>query len=155
MYEDDIATLLSADPAVWKMFGGVYALDEVPSNVKTPGYLVVNTDARGKPGSHWVLVFKSHRLYYFDSFGLPPLEPPLRKLPVEEYNATCVQSPSSVLCGLYCVFVAIRMCRGYTLQRCLSPFSRNVVSNDEILINLMKRELYKKVFFIYSIYTTL
>lgn len=145
MWEEDICNLLRMDTAASRMFNGVYAIDEIPDDLKSPGYIVVNTEKRGRVGSHWVLFFngpRDERLRYFDAYGLPVIENEAKKLPIDEYNETCVQSYGSVLCGLFCVYVAIRMSKGFSLKSCVTPFSKDLPRNDMILIDLIKRELF-------------
>ena len=55
-----------------KLFGnkyiGTYAQDAMPLNLH--GYMIINVDLTGKPGSHWVaLVLEKHYCYVYDSFG--------------------------------------------------------------------------------------
>lgn len=56
-----------------KKFKGVFSSDTVP---KKPGYYIVNLDPAGKPGSHWVGLFRrqSGDIVY-DSFGRKDLLP--------------------------------------------------------------------------------
>ena len=93
-------------------FLGVYAADTLPRrlHVSRPCGLIVNTDRRQYPGTHWVAMFfdKRQRGEFFDPYGLPPM--------VDEHlaylqrhcvtwcnNTTTLQSPTSALCGHYCL----------------------------------------------------
>ena len=55
---------------------GVFARDELPdvSREIRPWCLILNTDPKDKPGTHWLALFASRNgpLEVFDSFGLPP-----------------------------------------------------------------------------------
>lgn len=141
MFEDDIERLLSYSDATTKMYRGVRALDEA-TLLKEPGFYICNTDRRSQPGTHWILYMrtKNDNHIYFDSFGLPPVESELQKLVVDEYNSKCLQSLYSPFCGMYCAFFASRLCRGYTLQECVSLFSDNLVRNDLTIIKLVEDE---------------
>lgn len=53
-------------------FMGVYPSDKLPKTIKTPCSLIFNYDSSHLPGSHWVAVWISKNVYWFDSFGMPP-----------------------------------------------------------------------------------
>ena len=57
-------------------FLGAYPCDMIPNIGPNQG-VIVNTDPRDKPGTHWVAIYRPTQgpVEYFDSFGLPPLVP--------------------------------------------------------------------------------
>jgi len=115
-----------------KKFLGVYAADELP--LKKPGGLIVNTDKRHLPGTHWIAIHVNKRgeCEYFDSYGLPPM--------VQEHidysekctiNKKTLQSPFSSLCGHYCMLYLDSKFRGKSLNQFLKQFKQeNIYSND-------------------------
>jgi len=95
------------------------------SGVKSIG-IVYNIDPHFGPGSHWVANYidiVNHRCYYFDSYGQ---EPPsqiatfMKWLAVQdpkmnlEYSKRRLQF-SNTECGMYCIYMIIRMLEGDTL----------------------------------------
>lgn len=53
-------------------YKGTYPSDQVPKN---NGYMIVNLDSYGQPGSHWIsLVRTPENIYIYDSFGRDPLK---------------------------------------------------------------------------------
>ena len=56
-----------------KIFGGVFAADEVPKIITSPCGFVANTDPSTEPGTHWVAFYFPSREKgeFFDSYGYP------------------------------------------------------------------------------------
>lgn len=138
MFADDIYRLLTYNDSTCRMFKGVFAVNEVPP-LENKSFVVCNTQRRSQPGEHWVLLFKNNdRTTYFDSFGLAPIELPLRKIHIDEFNDKCIQSLYSPFCGCYCTYVAYMLCNGAPLSVCVSPFGSNLCENDLIVVNKME-----------------
>ena len=112
-------------------FLGVFAADELPSHFPWSCGLVVNTDPRSEPGTHWLAIYIDGNGHgeYFDSYGLKPFVPQhlkfLNRLKQWRYNKTKLQSLTSTLCGQYCVLYLDSKFRGYSLNR----FLRNMVKH--------------------------
>ena len=65
---------------------------------------IVNLDDNGS-GSHWVACCRmDNTVYYFDSFGLPPIRE-IEEIPDVEilYNNSTIQHDNSTSCGWYCL----------------------------------------------------
>ena len=65
---------LEHNPSTKKIFGGVFAADELPKTFDTFPYgLVANTDPSTEPGTHWVAFYFPSRDKgeFFDSYGIP------------------------------------------------------------------------------------
>lgn len=140
MFEQDIERLLTYNDWTSKLYRGVFARDDDLPSLEGGGIIVVNTDRRQRPGEHWILYANMNdKLIYFDSFGLPPIEPELRHLIVDEYNDTCIQSLYSPLCGVYCCIVAALLARGKPLKSIVSRFSNNLIANDVKSIKILER----------------
>ena len=79
----------------------------LPKNTKRPCAIVVNTHPSDKPGEHWVAIYlkTNDKGEYFDSYGLPPLEPRIESFMNEscmngwKYNAVALQDANSTTCG--------------------------------------------------------
>ena len=86
---------------------GVFARDQIPDdlNSKRPFALVLNTDPADKPGQHWLAMYgpTTGPIELFDSYALPPSLYGLNSFALT-YSRTPLQSPSSAVCGHYCLF---------------------------------------------------
>ena len=70
-----IKRALERDTFTKKIFGGVFAADELPKVMNTfPCGFVANTDPSTEPGTHWVAFYFPSREKgeFFDSYGYPP-----------------------------------------------------------------------------------
>lgn len=117
-------------------FHGVFAADQIPK--KLPGGMIVNTDESHLPGTHWVAIFidKKGKLEFFDSYGLPPLvQHHINYLDKYKYNTQMLQSPTSALCGHYCMLYLDNKFRGISMKKFLEQMKHdNVYSNDACAI---------------------
>ena len=91
-------------------FAGVYAADTLPHDITLPCGLIVNTDVTGLPGTHWLAIYvdKKKQGEYFDSYGLPPMVQHhlsflRRHCTSWRHNTKTIQSPTSEMCGQYCM----------------------------------------------------
>ena len=74
MYENIINKILSSDCYTPKIFIGVFARDEIPTQLTTPCCFVVNTHPRKYPGQHWLAFYfdNDEMCEFFDSYGNSP-----------------------------------------------------------------------------------
>ena len=81
----------------------VISRDEI-KNIKDNNSYIVNLDDTSGPGSHWVGLHFSKKIFYFDCFGLaPPQE--LIELGIEYvYNSTQYQYLYSTTCGYFSLY---------------------------------------------------
>jgi hypothetical protein len=112
----------------------VIASDQLPTRTRLePSTLrVVNLDVSGQPGTHWVLFYVASNgtvVYYFDSLGLCPTAPGniggfLQLYDrVESNRGFNVQSyVDSNTCGVHCIYVATKLCKGRSLDQALSSY---------------------------------
>lgn len=91
-------------------FSGVFSRDALPKQIGKDSSGVINLDAKGGPGTHWVGFVNAPWLkyvVYFDSFGLAPSEEVVRFLKTSGkeiyYNSGQLQDINSELCGVYVV----------------------------------------------------
>ena len=135
----ELSHFLHNDAYVRSAFQGVYAIDCLPSDVKYPCAIVINTDTCEGVGKHWTALYiDSFKCgVYFDSFGLPPIHGDhlvdfLRHHTVKwTYNPVPIQPVFSLTCGLYCLYFLHQQGRGLSLFRLLRPFDRlRLLRND-------------------------
>ena len=130
--------ILSQDPLTSPVFGGVYPSDGLPTSLP-PGkrLFIANTDPAHKPGEHWVAFYFTPGgvCTYFDSYGLPPFIPSFnrfiaRNADTWKHNPRRLQHLTSQLCGHYCIFFGVQMCRGMNLNNILRLFDVDTRFND-------------------------
>ena len=127
-----------------RSFGGCFPSDKIPRFYQFPCTIVVNTQTADKPGQHWVAIhITKYASFYFDSFGLPALEPHiLRYLKSYSrrvvYNPSCIQHMFSTSCGLFCIAFVKHVYSKKSFISFISRFSNtNLVENDSIVLQLI------------------
>ena len=86
---------LEHNPSTKKIFGGVFAADELPKTFDTFPYgFVANTDPSTEPGTRWVAFYFPSRDKgeFFDSYGYPPEHYGLESYDIETWNKYKLQS---------------------------------------------------------------
>lgn len=138
MWTNQIEYLLNKDPGTRPVFGGVFASDELPEYIQ-PGkrLYVANTDRAHQPGQHWVAFYfdSDGGCCYFDSYGHYPLLDCFiafmeRNSKHWRFNYKRIQHAKSTLCGHYCVFFGIHVCRGKTMEQIAEMFDVDTNFND-------------------------
>ena len=143
MNEGELLVAIKSHPVTAKHFYGIYARDEL-SKVHLPvdGFVIINIDKRKENGSHWVLFSRNrNHTVYFDSFGLPPLFPEFYKFADGTfiYNKRQLQDETSSLCGMYCLYFALQLSLGETIENIRLRFSIQTRLNDKIICTLFKK----------------
>ena len=124
---------LERNPSTKKIFGGVFAADELPKTFDTFPYgFVANTDPSTEPGTHWVAFYFPSRDKgeFFDSYGYPPEHYGLESYEIETWNKYKLQSSWSNVCGQYCIFYLYRKSRGYSMSKIVNLFTDSTSIND-------------------------
>ncbi len=95
----DIENLLASN----KHFRGVFSRDVPMPTLKKEEFIVINLDSKGRPGSHWVSLFKNKEgdLEYHDSFGLSPPEELGHGI---TFSTDKIQNDDSVACGFFAIY---------------------------------------------------
>lgn len=124
-----IVRIMSADPVMRRVFGGLGASDFLPRQIHYPSAYILNTDRQSGPGIHWVSVYfdENGNAEFFDSFGFHPamygfldfLKTQSRDF---SYNNMQIQSSNSVTCGYFCIFFLYHRCRGVSMSKIISWF---------------------------------
>jgi len=124
-----LARFLRNNPYTTGIFQGVYPVDRLPLSVRYPCAIVINTDTASGEGEHWTAVYIDgfQKGVYFDSMGLPPLDPRvlvfLNTHAVKWLaNPLTIQSVVSDKCGHYCLYFVYKQTRGASLRSLLRPF---------------------------------
>lgn len=143
----ELQKLVNQDPILKKIFLGVFPCDKLPTSIPyKPAALIVNTDPSYKKGEHWVAIFFDvwNEAVYFDSYGLSPAGPEMidfiSKNAVKwNHNTVCLQSFTSNVCGMYCIFYLFYKSREYKMKNILNMFSKDTLSNDAIVCNFVNK----------------
>ena len=125
------------DPYIRQYFGGVVALNQLPTIITKPSIYIVNSDPISLPGRHWLAVYFTQVNEHFDSAGFYPNKTLENELiahgPQFQYNDARVQAFHSDTCGQFCLFYCYFRCRGYTFREVMNMFSDNLLVNEHIV----------------------
>ena len=112
-----------------KYFKGCYPCDQIPRVNEFPALFIVNEDNRTQRGTHWTSIYlpSKDKAYYFDSFGCKP-NPCISKY-FENFNCVIfnhipLQSVFSDVCGHYCIFFVLSICKGFNFNDVLRTLSK-------------------------------
>lgn len=115
----------------------VCASDNLPKSAR---FVIANNDPSHLPGSHWVCMHIPRRgpAEYFDSTGHPPL-PIFENYLVTrsskyKKNVLRVQDYGTDTCGEFCVYYVDRRRRGWSFQKIMDTFSRDLSINEMLVL---------------------
>ena len=121
-------------------YGGVRAQDEL-KNIEIEQYpyaLIVHSHKRSiVDRGHWFCVFiaSRHESYWYNGYGLAPYREMaqfLRKhIERKFYNRTLHQPVRARSCGLFAIFVLIKLVRGQTFEKVIRNYYENPETNNE------------------------
>ena len=121
-------------------FIDVVPCDRIPQLNKFPASLIINTDKHDEKGEHWVAIYISNRNigYYFDSYGLPPLNREIEVFLNQytngwKYNSQTIQGLNSTKCGQFSVLFILLKTIGFTFQQITNLFTNDFYKNDIIV----------------------
>ena len=139
METSDIVRILKSDSytrfLVCDVFDGVHAADQLHKIVERPAVMVINTDPSWKPGRHWVAIFVPAigPWEYFDSYGEEPNVSYVRQFLHNKsvvWNRKSRQSPTSGVCGHYCIYYLVHRARGFKMDDITNRFCKDKDRND-------------------------
>ena len=137
METSKLNAILGSECTLASKFCGVYASDRLPLNCGSgTSAMVVNLDPHNKPGSHWVAIYINNNVgEYFDSYGLPPLNPNILNFLKTNcrlwlYNVKSIQNETSRVCGHYCIWFLSQKAAGKSLAQIQGQFGENTRTND-------------------------
>ena len=140
MNSDQIERILTQDPYTKQVFKDVCPRDRLPASISYPSAFVLNTDPSWRKGEHWIAVYfdENKRGEFMDSYALNPEFYNFDSFMNENAttwscNSKSIQNPLSVVCGHYCVYYILYRCRDVSMKKILSPFTSNVVKNDQMI----------------------
>ena len=118
-------------------FNGVFSRDNLPKTIKKGTY-VINLDHTKNTGTHWVvLLMKSNRVIYFDSFGVEHIPEEVKKFIKNKnikWSIFRIQDYDSIMCSYFCILFIEFMFKDKKLSDFTSLFSPwNLKKEDEII----------------------
>ena len=136
-----IKAVLSHDAMTKHLFQGVYAVNMLPKTCE--GMYVINTDDHDQPGEHWVAVYNNE---YFDSFGVPPLDPRIRDFMGSTIIHNCVplQQILTNACGFYCVYYLLERARGRSMEDIIHVLKH---TDADFIVKNVIYDRYKPLFY--------
>jgi hypothetical protein len=98
-------------------------------------HYIVNSDPSNMPGRHWMCIFNSNPVEFFDPLGYNPshygFEDKLSKYFV--YNNIRLQGSSSLLCGEFCIFYLYFRRKGFVMDDIIHYLHNSFIENDSIV----------------------
>jgi hypothetical protein len=87
-----------------KNFHGCFMRDELTNNnfIKE-GFYIINLNKSTESGSHWTVIYKDDKNYYFDSYGFVAPKEIEKIIKPYIYNNKVIQDKSSSSCGYYII----------------------------------------------------
>ena len=144
MYETQIIEILQKDGFTKKIFIGIFARDELPTNIKYPSCFIFNTKPRNHSGEHWLALYFDEKgnAFFFDSYGNHPsafnMETYLNKFSNSwTYNKIRIQGNSSY-CGYYCIIFLLLKAR-LKSHIFFRYFNKNYYLNDKKVYSMIKK----------------
>jgi hypothetical protein len=148
MNSSQLTNILYRNEQTSASFQGIYPIDQLPQVTNYPVYIIINTSKSHVYDGHWVLLYlkNTKETIFFDSYGRTPANVNNGHILHEylsKYTLTCnyyvLQSVSSNVCGMYCLYVAFYLCRGMSFRKMFSKFYTDVDCNDTLLVKTVKR----------------
>lgn len=137
-----------------KGFVGTFACNLIPDPLPAQCYFVVNTSPwieskSSTQGSHWIAIAFNNKgnATYFDSFGMQPMQAHIINYLENhcensyKYNTQTLQSPSSAVCGAYCIDFVKQSASGSSLRSYVSQFTSSPLANDRFVVHRSCRSL--------------
>ena len=136
------AASLSKFPTVYDNLGGLYSLDNIPTEIQPHHFFIINLSKEKERGTHWISVHRQVGgfIELFDSLGFDQRKRSLYEtyLPFVQFetNITPVQCQDSSLCGQFCLFYIVERFLHFdeSLNEFLSDrFTLNCASNEKLV----------------------
>lgn len=140
LYSSDFANYFHRLSIIEPLFVSVTSIDKIPKSLPVRHFVIVNLSPSGTPGTHWILIVRSHKkcVEVFNSLGyenLDSLRPFLKfRFSAEiEYNNTQVQKSTTATCGLFCIYFIVYRALNYdqTLSEIMSEIFGNDLNENE------------------------
>lgn len=140
-----IHRVLTHDLHAQRYFMGVFPSDKVPKLQRFPAAIVINTDKHDESGTHWLALYMENKqtLEFYDSFGLPPetygedIYRYVKTFKVVQWNILPLQSPTSNVCGQFCIYFVVKRCQGFCMKMIVTPLAGK--KNDFRMYQFVKK----------------
>ena len=149
MNTSQLQCIISCDPVLRDRVLGVFAADHLPQTLPPQACgFIVNTDLSSQPGTHWLAFFiRDKTVECFDSYGQHPgVYNPLFSRWIRRHadrvyiNHTRLQSDTSNVCGLYCVYFLRQRLLGHSMPQIVERFSTsNPEANDGHILHMFRQ----------------
>lgn len=105
------------------------------------GHYIINSDPSGSPGRHWMGLYNSTPIEFFDPTGHSAKYYDLDdRLPNSyTYNKTKVQGPISVRCGEYCIYYLYLRIKGHSMIDIVKSLDNEYYVNDSIVCEFVNK----------------
>lgn len=151
MNSKQIQRLFALNFSTFRRYQGCFYLNELVEILRAHkkqarGLYISNSAREGEAGKHWIFVYYDDvKCIFFDSLAKHPDHYDTELSSLLPYSYETVPHPiqnsgTSDLCGFYCLYAGVLLCRGYSLSQLLRPFelaTRNFDHNDEIVSRFM------------------
>lgn len=127
-----------------------FMLNKTISKIKKKNVsFIINLSNCNEKGSHFVALYiSSKKIYYFDSYGLPPFSPEIIKFIKKntalqrkfEYNSQLIQSKNSILCGYFCIAFLMSFDKKMT-KTSFNKIFKNENNNDIAVVNFIIKSI--------------
>jgi hypothetical protein len=140
MNTSQLQCCIDCDPLLSKHVLGVFAADRLPRmSVQYPRGFIANTDDHVKSGTHWCAFYipaASSVVEFFDTYGQRPNQynkhfiEYLSRFSKVVFKDRQLQSDTSNVCGLYCLFYLSQRLQGISFNAFINIFSDYTHEND-------------------------
>jgi hypothetical protein len=81
---------------------------------KKPLYIIANYQTTSENGSHHIALYKSDKdAFFFDSYGLQPMQEIIDFLGEGIYSTFKIQPDNSKMCGTLCLYLLYKLSKGF------------------------------------------
>lgn len=135
-----------ANDVTKEAFLGVFPINILPIKIPhVPILFILNTNSANLPGQHWKAVYisKDRVGEVFDSLATPvslQLQQWMNANALKwTHSKLTLQNPLSPSCGAYVLYFVMTRLKHNSLKSCLSPFTSNVMKNEEFVENFVRQ----------------
>ena len=138
----------NADEATRQAFYGIYSIDVLPTFVPHyPLLLIVNTDTRNLPGTHWKVIFidKDRRGEIFDSLAYT-VNPMMYRW-MNRFTRSWIRSekifqlPLAATCGAYTLYFVLNRLSHKSMSDTMRHFNTSFFDNEEKVLTFYAKLL--------------
>jgi len=129
-----------------KSFNGIFMRDELTNKYFiNKGYYIINLDKSTGKGTHWCVIYKNDKIFYYDSYGFPPPEEIEKVIKPYIYSTKQIQDINSSSCGYYVILFIIFFNDNKNkddmeiFDDFIKLFNNDYINNELILYKLLKK----------------